>query len=141
MKVVFDTNVLVSAAIQRGTSYELLDHLMSNASIQLIICKEIIEELSDVLTTRPRLRRWISLPEAKNYIKLIELSFVVLENPNDVQSVSRDSEDDYLLALALREHADHIVSGDKDLLVLHSSHQSIITPAEFAGILGLKPKT
>jgi predicted nucleic acid-binding protein len=50
--------------------------------------------------------------------------------------ISRDPKDDYLLAHALLEAADFIVSGDRDLLALASiSPIKIVSPAEFARIL------
>lgn len=135
MRVVLDTNVFVSAAIQNGASHQIVDHLIRDNSDELVICYEILSELRDVLVSRPRLRKWISLDDAELYVEMIQLRFNFVPNPTDIIPISRDSDDDYILALAQRERADYVVSGDKDLLVLQISELSIVTPAEFVTIL------
>lgn len=135
MRVVLDTNVFVSAAIQSGASHRIVQYLVQENSDELIICDEILSEIRDVLVTRPRLRKWISLDDAKRYIEMLQLQFNFVTNPADIIPLSRDSDDDYILALAQRERADYVISGDKDLLVLHGPKFSILTPAEFEIVL------
>ncbi|MCX6516541.1 MAG: putative toxin-antitoxin system toxin component, PIN family [Actinobacteria bacterium] len=130
-----DTNVFVSAAIQNGASHQIVHHLIRDHSDELIICDEILYEIRDVLVSRPRLRKWISLNDAERYVEMLQLRFNFVPNPTDIIPLSRDSDDDYILALAQRERADYVISGDKDLLVLHFPEFSIVTPAEFATIL------
>ncbi len=135
MRVVLDTNVFVSAAIQSGASHRIVEHLILENSDELIICDEILSEIRDVLVSRPRLRKWISLNDAKRYVEMLQLRFNFTPNPTDIIPLSRDSDDDYILALAQRERVDDIISGDKDLLVLRIPEFSIITPAQFAELL------
>ena len=135
MRVVLDTNVFVSAAIQGGASHRIVQHLIRDGSDELIICDEILSEIRDVLVFRPRLRKWISQNDAKRYVEMLQLRFNFVSNPTDMIPLSRDGDDDYILALAQREKADHIVSGDRDLLVLQIPEFSIVTPAEFETIL------
>ena len=135
MRVVLDTNVFVSAAIQSGASHRIVQHLIRENSDELIICDEILSELRDVLISRPRLRKWISLDDAKRYVEMLQLHFNFVPNPDFVIPLSRDSDDDYILALAQRERANYVISGDKDLLVLQIPEISIITPAEYEIVL------
>lgn len=135
MKVVLDTNVLVSAAIQNGASYQILQKLFLSSSVELIICNEILAELREVLTSRPRLRKWIALDDAEGYLEMLQIRFDFVRDPYDIIPVSRDSNDDFLLALARQEQVDYIVSGDKDLLVLQDIGISILSPAEFIKVL------
>jgi putative PIN family toxin of toxin-antitoxin system len=135
MRVVLDTNVFVSAAIQGGASHRIVQHLIRDGSDELIICDEILSEIRDVLVFRPRLRKWISQNDAKRYVEMLQLRFNFVSNPTDIIPLSRDGDDDYILALAQREKTDHIVSGDRDLLVLQIPEFSIVTPAEFETIL------
>lgn len=135
MRVVLDTNVFVSAAIQSGASHRIVQHLIQENSDELIICDEILSEIRDVLLSRPRLRKWISLDDAKRYVEMLQLRFDFVPNPALIIPLSRDSDDDYILALAQRERADYVISGDKDLLVLQIPELSIVTPAEFETIL------
>ena len=135
MRVVLDTNVFVSAAIQSGASHRILQHLIRVNSDELIICDEILSEIRDVLVSRPRLRKWISQDDAKRYVEMLQLHFNFVPNPAFIIPISRDSDDDYILALAQRERADYVISGDKDLLVLQIPELSIVTPAEFETFL------
>jgi predicted nucleic acid-binding protein len=66
---------------------------------------------------------------------MLQLRFNFVPNPALIIPLSRDSDDDYILALAQRERADYVISGDKDLLVLHVPEFSILTPAEFEIVL------
>jgi putative PIN family toxin of toxin-antitoxin system len=135
MRVVLDTNVFVSAAIQNGASHRIVQHLIRENSDQLIICDDILSEIRDVLLSRPRLRKWISLDDAELYVEMLQLRFNFLANPTEIIPISRDSDDDYILALAQHERADFVISGDKDLLVLRVPEFHIITPAEFVIVL------
>lgn len=135
MRVVLDTNVFVSAAIQSGASHRIVQHLMRENSDELIICDEILSDIRDVLVTRPRLRKWISLADAKWYVDMLQLHFNFVPDPAVITPLSRDSDDDYILALAQYERADYVINGDKDLLVLRLPEFSILTPAEFEIVL------
>ena len=139
MRIVLDTNVFVSAAIQGGASHRIVQHLIRDNSDELIICDEILSEIRDVLVFRPRLRKWISQNDARQYVEMLQLRFNFVSNPTDIIPLSRDGDDDYILALAQREKADHIISGDRDLLVLQIPEFSIVTPAEFEAILKTNP--
>ena len=135
MRVVLDTNVFVSAAIQSGASHRIVQHFIRENSDELIICDEILSEIRDVLVSRPRLRKWISLDDAKRYVEMLQMHFNFVPDPAFIIPLSRDSDDDYILALAQYERADYVISGDKDLLVLRLPEFSILTPAEFEIVL------
>jgi predicted nucleic acid-binding protein len=71
-------------------------------------------ELTDVLR-RERFRRFLSLDEAEQYAAEVEGMCRMVEGPGAVPQVLRDSDDDYLVALAHESGAEAIVSGDLDL--------------------------
>jgi predicted nucleic acid-binding protein len=58
-RVVLDANVLVSAAIQLGPSHRIVQAWRERRELALVICPLLVDEVEDVLTMRPRLRRWI----------------------------------------------------------------------------------
>ena len=130
-----DTNVFVSAAIQNGASHQIVQKLFLGLSVELIICDAILDELQEVLIGRPRLRKWIAVNDAENYLEMLQMRFDFVQNPHHIIPISRDRNDDFILALARREKANYIVSGDKDLLVLQHLEISIVSPAEFIEIL------
>jgi putative PIN family toxin of toxin-antitoxin system len=135
VKVVLDTNVFVSAAIQNGASHQIIQELFLNSSIELIICDAILDELRGVLISRPRLRKWIAVNDAESYLEMLQMRFDLVQNPHHIIPISRDRNDDFILALARREQANYIVSGDKDLLVLQHLEISIVSPTAFIEIL------
>ena len=52
----------------------------------------------------------------------------LVDDPPDAPAVSRDLKDDYLVALANAAHADALVSGDQDLLVLSPPQEEVGNP-------------
>lgn len=124
MRVLLDTNVLISGILFRGLPRSLLERAI-RGELDLVTSPVLLDELERVLTDAlgvpPELARL-----ARS--ELEALAEVVV--PNDVPSVSRDPDDDQVLAAALEARA--IVTGDRDLLVLQTYRGiPILSPAEF----------
>jgi putative PIN family toxin of toxin-antitoxin system len=108
-----------SALLWCGTPHRLLNALRDHPAAQLVSSSALLEELSDVLT-RPAATKQLALIGKSprdllaDYLAIIELT--------DAQPlpapVSRDPDDDAVLACALAAKAALIVSGDRDLLDL-----------------------
>ncbi len=59
-----------------------------------------------------------------------------LESEGEVRPLSRDPEDDYLLALARNTGADYLVSGDPDLRDLEGEDlPAVVYPRRFADLV------
>lgn len=116
MRLVADTNVLVSAAIKPNNRFAA--HLRQGA-FHLLVSDALLYELVDVLN-RPRLRTKYRLtPEYIHaYLHLLRLHSERIE-PTESITVCRDKDDDKFLALAAAGQADVLVTNDSDLLVLH----------------------
>ncbi len=54
--------------------------------------------------------------ELNDIVEAVELAAVVREDSSEIESVLRDPDDDYLVALAREAEAEAIVTGDRDLL-------------------------
>ena len=126
MRVVFDTNVLISALVYGGLPRELLT-LVFRGEITLITSTALMNELEDVLVIRfahdPSLARTVRAE--------IELVAEVVA-ASDLAPVARDPDDDAVLAAAIAGEASAIVTGDRDLLVLGDHHGiRIVTPRDF----------
>lgn len=118
MRLVVDTNVLVSAFLWQGTPGRLIE-LAGEKEIQLFTSRALIDELSDVLSRKKHAKQvqatgLTPLRMMANYRRLAEL----ITARKLAQQVSRDVDDDTVLACALAARADIIVSGDNDLLDL-----------------------
>ena len=131
MRLVVDTNVLVSAFLWQGTPGRLIE-LVGEKEIALYTSRALIEELSEVLH-RKKLSKQVAATglSAAQMIRNYRRLAIFVASPQLARQVSRDADDDAVLACALATHVDFIVSGDKDLLVLKAFDGThIITAAQ-----------
>ena len=126
LRVVLDTNVLISALIGEGNEYEFVKKCVQGKFV-LVTSPEILDEFKEV-ALRPRLG--IAAEDVADFIgSLVEVSEVVL--PTEKVSFARDPNDEKILEAAVEAKSDYIVSGDKDLLSLRSFRSiMIVTAAE-----------
>lgn len=117
MRVVFDTNVVISALIF-GRRLVWLRHAWSQGSVTPLVCRETAAELSRVLTY-PKFRLDAADRERLLGDYLPFAAIVVLPDPlPSLPLACRDRDDAIFLHLAIAAHADLLVSGDADLTVL-----------------------
>ena len=127
-----DANVFVSAAIQRGASHRIvMSWLAGTAEFQLVMCPRLLAEVREVLIARPRLRKWITMEDATEFVDAIATLVDLVDDPVQIRAETRDQDDDYLVALARGHNADVIVSGDNDLLEWEAQDPPVLTPAQF----------
>src|SRR5438105_4870687 len=113
---VFDTNVLVSSALlPESVPRQAFDK--AKARGRLLISAATVEELSEVLR-RPRFNKYIHEEERMEFLAALIREAELIE-VNEVVSDCRDPDDNKFLELAASGGATLIISGDKDLLVLH----------------------
>jgi putative PIN family toxin of toxin-antitoxin system len=112
VRVVLDTNVLVSALHFGGRPRRLFDHVL-RGDHTLIIGPAILGELEAVLVETCG---WASDRAAAVRAELDAIAEVV--TPSEVPSVCRDPDDDQILAIAVSGAADALVTGDADLLAV-----------------------
>jgi putative PIN family toxin of toxin-antitoxin system len=124
MRVVPDTNIVISGLLWRGNPRRVLD-AARDGIIELFTSTVLLKELEDVL----RRERFAKRFEAANVTaeELVEgfagLATVIEAAPIENVIVS-DPDDDAVLACAITAEAEIIVSGDDDLLDL-KEHKSI----------------
>jgi uncharacterized protein len=115
VKVVLDTNILLSALMVRNSPPDLIYRAWSDRHFDLVCCEQILEELRDV-SRRPQLRNRIRPTEVgtlTNTIRRLSLMFDRLPRVDQ----SPDPNDNFLLALADASGADYLVTGDKSGLL------------------------
>ena len=130
-RLVIDSNVWIAALISpAGAARQLVDAVLDR-NIDILMSEATFAELVSRLE-RPKFDRYRA-PEAWNLFlaELVELA-LWQEDAGTSNGISRDPDEDKLVALAVTGQADAIISGYKDLLDL-VSHEgiAILTPAQF----------
>jgi uncharacterized protein len=137
VRAVLDTNVLIRALLKpSGTVAPVLDNLRQGAFIALY-SSDLLQEIIEVLG-RPRFRTKYRI-QSEDVETLIALLVLRGEEviPQRKIEVCRDPKDNKVLEAAVEGRADAIVSGDKDLHVLHPFEGiPVLTPRDFLAQLG-----
>lgn len=132
MRIVLDTNVVVSALLWRGTPHRLREAIRQHAGTELFTSAALLDELARVLA-RPFAAQRLALIGADARALLADYALAAdLVTPLAVPSViAADPDDDHVIAAAVAAEADLVVSGDRHLLAL-GTHRTIriLTPAE-----------
>jgi uncharacterized protein len=116
IRVVLDTNVLVSAIISDGKSRELLRRGIANQFF-IITSDLILKELVSVLN-RPKFKT--SEDEINRIIRAFIESAEIVSIKSEFEAVKKDPKDNIIIETAYDGNADLIVSGDSHLLTLKS---------------------
>jgi putative PIN family toxin of toxin-antitoxin system len=119
MRIVADTNTVLSGLLWQGPPRRLLD-LARQRTVTLCTSPTLLAELAEVIGRDKFVKRvhaaTLSAAElVQDYERLAE----VVEPQPLPAPTSRDPDDDHVLACARAGKADLIVSGDRDLLILH----------------------
>lgn len=119
MRIVLDTNIVLSALLWRGTPYRLFEAIRQQPDVQLYSSATLLAELADVLTRPSPTKQLATIGKTAREVTADYLAVVEIVAPATLSApVSRDPDDDQVLACALAAQADLIVSGDGDLLTL-----------------------
>jgi uncharacterized protein len=132
LKIVLDTNCVVSALLFSKQSLAWLRFAWQSGQFQPVVCKETVTELMRVLSY-PKFK----LTAAEQALLLADFlpytqTQAAFDNPPNLPIV-RDESDQIFLALAFVSNADVLVTGDNDLLALKQSFNKppIMTLADF----------
>ena len=113
-RVIIDTNLWISFLINKD--YSKLDKILSDKLATLLYSQELIDEFIDV-AQRPKFRRYFSADDLQALLLAMSDRAIFIDVSSTV-TVCRDEKDNFLLALAKDGKASHLITGDKDLLVL-----------------------
>ncbi len=122
MRLLLDTNVLVSAVVAAGVSRRLFELWRRDRRFELVVCPTLLAELEAVLT-RDRFARFITPAEVSELVGFLRTEADFVDDPADVPASTRDPDDDYLVAVAQRERVYALVSGDSDLQTRRCPHR------------------
>ena len=129
MRCVVDTSVLISAvAFSPSIPREALGRVLRRDV--LLFSEATTNELKEVLFRR-RFDRYVSRKERALFLSQLESVSEIVPVIQQVRAC-RDPKDDMFLEVALNGRADIIITGDRDLLVLHPwRNVEILTPKKY----------
>lgn len=136
MRVVLDTNVVISATLICGGNEDRILRAWRRGAFELVLSPQILEEMGRVLFyEKLRELQWMTEEEIISLLHSFGQGSILIPGRLTVRA-SRDPEDDKFLAAAIEGRAQYVVTGDKDLLHLKSYRGvRIITPAAFQRVL------
>jgi putative PIN family toxin of toxin-antitoxin system len=110
MKVIVDTNVIVSAALRDKEPEAVVLFISQQPDVEWVVSQEILNEYREVLR-RPKFK----LPEAtlEKWLALLE-SFTTLVTTSAEIEFPRDLKDAKFLSCAQASDADYFITGDRD---------------------------
>jgi putative PIN family toxin of toxin-antitoxin system len=126
MKVVLDSNIIVSAFAGRGLCHSLFELCLDRYDI--IISEYILSEVYRILHKKMKL--------SEDKVKIIDKflkEFCTLSSYNELSdTVCRDKNDNNIIALTYSNSVTYLITGDNDLLTLKKYKSvKIISPRDF----------
>lgn len=137
-RVVFDTNVFISAFLFGGPPERVLGYAV-DGSVQCFISLPLLDEIREVLQRR---KFGLSAEQALALVEEIHALCRVVTPVGAVSVVEADPDDNRVLECALAATADTIVTGDAHLLLLKKWRgMRIVEPAAFVKIMEGRQET
>lgn len=137
MRLILDTNVLVSANIQRSYPYYVVDRVLADPKLVLCISEQLFAEYVEVLNRE----KFAKFPDfhsrAQTMLSDIETYGVKFITTTKVEVIG-DEPDNRLLELAETCGADYLVTGNEnDFTMAEYKGTKIVSPKEFFELLNL----
>ncbi len=135
MRLILDTNVLVSANIQRSYPYLIVDRILADPELQLCISNPLLAEYIEVLS-RDKFSKFPDF-EARAQAMITDIQrYAIRFNPTETVSIIADEPDNRLLELAAACRASYLVTGNTaDFTVAEYNGTKIVSPREMFELL------
>lgn len=130
-KIVVDTNVLVSALIQRSYPFHIINEIFFDNLIQLCISDKVLEEYYEVLYRDKFFKYRDFVSKAEQLLTDIEEKSTKYQPKIKLQLI-KDKDDNKFLELADECHADFLITGNtNDFALLKYKKTKIVTPKDY----------
>ena len=127
MKIVLDTNIIISAILFGGNPGKVFDLCLAGDNVKGCICPELLAELLSKLKYKFEVKD--NETEIIKDMIISRFEYMLVFKKADS---CRDEKDNIILDLADCCRADYLITGDRDLLVLKKIKATrIITPTDF----------
>jgi uncharacterized protein len=122
MRVVIDTNILVSAAIAGRKPASVITWVINQPDYEWVVSEKILAEYQEVLS-----RRKLKLTDVQKerWLNLIQGSTTLIDVSIEID-FPRDQKDAKFIACALSANADFLITGDRDFTEVQSLENTLI---------------
>lgn len=128
MRVVLDTNVLISGLAYPGSIPGRIVSAWRQGGLHVVLSHYILDEMVRVLPRLPKIQ--MTAGEIRDLADSFMFLADIVEPAGEADSALRDQADQPVLLTLLAAKADYLITGDKDLLALNARYP-IITPRDF----------
>ena len=130
-KIILDTNIIVSALIQKSYPHYIVFNYVLDEQVQLCLSEALLDEYRDVLS-RPK---FAQINNFENNAEILLSRFVktaLFYEPKNHLDIIKDKSDNKLLELADESNADFLITGNSvDFTITHYKHTQILSPRSF----------
>ena len=127
-RVIIDSNIWISFLLTGD--FLKFNEIIADNDLVIILSQELVDEFIEV-TQRNKFKKYFDLDDVENLLLKIKTRAVIVQ-VNSKVIACRDPKDDFLLSLAVDGEATHLITGDKDLLVLKKYGKTkILTATEY----------
>ena len=135
MKIVIDTNVIVSGIFFGGAPAKIISHI-SEGIIRLVLSESIIEEYREVCLRFLKTKNNAKISTAFEVIDALIQEAEVIKPGMMETPFCEDPDDVIFLQVAMASQARYIISGDKHLIKVKTyPGGKVIKPAQFLEVL------
>lgn len=134
LKAVYDTNIIVSAALKQESLPALIVSLALQGKVRIYVSLAILEEYEEVLK-RPRFKLYKN--DVGDLMREIRQKAVLVKPNRKLDLIVFDETDNRILECAMKAKADFVVTGDKTHFTFTKFDGiKIATPREFVDEVG-----
>lgn len=130
IRAVVDPGVLIAGLITPGGLPSDIIRAWTRGAFEFVVSPLLLDELTSTLL-RPKFRRWVTENDVVGFVEVLRLAAVMVQDPAEASPISRDPNDDYLVALARAAGAHVLISSDGDLTSIDGSDPPIVAPRRF----------
>lgn len=132
MRVLIDTNILISAILGNGTPFQAYTKAVSFPHSG-VVCTQNIDELRRIFNRKfpskiTAMERFLAMA-----LPALEVVQIPIE-PVEDEELIRDANDRAIMRAAVASNVDAVLTGDKDFLESGIEHPKIMTAAEFLAV-------
>jgi len=134
-KVILDTNIVVSALIQKSYPHYIVFDYVFNEQMQLCLSEALINEYRDVLS-RPKFSRISNFASNAEIVLTRFEKIALFYEPKIRLNIIKDKSDNKLLELADESSADFLITGNSvDFTFMQYKNTHILSPRSFWDLL------